>query len=355
MILLVAVATVLLAWIIAPFAGALFAAAVLASVLQPWQLRLAEKLGNRPGAAAGLLTAGVVLIVILPLGGLCYFVVEQVRALDREVSQILHEQGVDGLITRVPGPLQDSARRILEFVAPQAAQVTSNAGGDGASGLDLQQAAAWATSLFDVLFTLFVDLGVLILALFFLLSQGQKLVRWIQQMLPLAKDQSDRLVREFRDVTRAVFAATVATAFLQAIVAAIGYWIAGIPYLAVALLATFVAGLIPVVGGGVVVGLIGVLLLLYGEIGYGIFLLVWAVVAVGLVDNFAKPWLAHGKLRLPGSVVLFAMLGGLAVFGPMGVVAGPLVVAFFLATLRMLHQAGVGVNESQPTAARADS
>jgi predicted PurR-regulated permease PerM len=179
------------------------------------------------------------------------------------------------------------------------------------------------------------------LTLFFLLKEGARLAQWIVAVLPLQSDDGNRLVAEFRDVTRAVFVATVVTAFVQTLVSAIGYWIVGISYMPIALLLTFIAALVPVIGAAVVVVVIGVFVWLYGEPGYGIFLIVWGVVPVGVIDNFVKPMLAKGKMDLPAPVVLFAMLGGVAVFGPLGVVAGPLIVAFFLAALRLLQRKGV--------------
>ena len=61
-----------------------------------------------------------------------------------------------------------------------------------------------------------------------------------------------------------------------------------------------------------------------------------AVLPVGMIDNIAKPMIARQRLRLPGSVLFFAMLGGLATFGVMGVIAGPLIVSFFLVVVRAL-------------------
>jgi predicted PurR-regulated permease PerM len=59
---------------------------------------------------------------------------------------------------------------------------------------------------------------------------------------------------------------------------------------------------------------------------------------VGLIDNFLKPLLARGRVQLPTSVAFFAMICGLAVFGPLGLVAGPLAIAFFRVTAEMVRE-----------------
>lgn len=354
-LLLVALSSLLLALIIAPFAAAFFAAAVLAGVMQPLQARLARGLGGRHGLAAGVLTVGLTLTVVVPLGGLCVFVAQQATSMYREAAAVQRREGWPGLLERLPAPLQSVAHRLAERwpdagfgeAAPAAAadakddpKPDPNAGTASLSGAQVATVTDIATGVLDWLLQVLVELGVLVVTLFFLLRQGKQLVDWVIEILPLSNADGARLVGEFRDVTRAVFAATVVTACVQTLIAGLGYLIAGIPYLAIALLLTFVCALIPVVGAALVVGGTGLLLLLDGDMGYGIFLLAWSV-PVGLSDNVLKPWLTHGKLRLPGPVVLFAMLGGVVVFGAFGIVAGPLIVAFFLASLRLLRKEGL--------------
>ena len=158
-----------------------------------------------------------------------------------------------------------------------------------------------------------------------------------QGLALLERREAERLVEEFRDVTRAVFSATVLTALIQTAISWIGYAIADISYQPIALLLTLICAVIPVIGAAVVVVAIGALLWLGGSTGTGVFLVLWGLLPVGLSDNVLKPWLAKGKMQLPGAVVLFAMLGGAVVFGAFGIVAGPLIVAFFLASLRLLR------------------
>jgi predicted PurR-regulated permease PerM len=68
------------------------------------------------------------------------------------------------------------------------------------------------------------------------------------------------------------------------------------------------------------------------------FLAVWGLVVVGLIDNVAKPFLIKGDVEMGGAVVFFALIGGIAAFGMIGLVVGPLAVAIFLALLRMYRR-----------------
>ena len=74
---------------------------------------------------------------------------------------------------------------------------------------------------------------------------------------------------------------------------------------------------------------------LSGQPGAALFLAIWGILVVGLTDNVVKPYLIRGGIELHGAVVFFSLLGGLAYFGPVGLLAGPLIVSFFLAVVHM--------------------
>ncbi|HMQ23937.1 MAG TPA: AI-2E family transporter, partial [Planctomycetota bacterium] len=112
------------------------------------------------------------------------------------------------------------------------------------------------------------------------------------------------------------------------------------PMLLMVTLLTLVAAFIPAVGAASVVIIIGAMTIASGSMAWGIALIAWGFLPVALSDNFLKPMLAQGRLRLPNAVLFFAMLGGLALMGPMGVIGGPLAVSFFLVVVRALKERG---------------
>lgn len=343
LLVLLVVATILLAMVIAPFAGGLFAAAVFAVVLRPAHLWLAAAFGKRPRLSAGVITLGLLLVVLVPLTWLGIVVVQQTAAGIDRVKTVVEQKGTDGLIEELPASVRPMARSLRSLlpegwlpeepktVEQPPAQATKPANADPLIG-----GVKVAGSVVMGIIGMAIETGVMLVALFFLLVQGPQLVHWIVATAPLPDRQMEQFVAEFHDVTLAVFVSTVVTAALQAGVAAIGYLIAGIPLFAMALMLTFVAAFIPAIGGATVAVSIGVLVLVTDSTGWGIFLIAWGLVVVALIDNVANPLLAQRKLRLPGAVLFFAMLGGIAVFGPMGVVAGPLIVSFFLVVVRAL-------------------
>jgi predicted PurR-regulated permease PerM len=132
-----------------------------------------------------------------------------------------------------------------------------------------------------------------------------------------------------------VIVSSVATAAIQAAVALVGYLIARVPNPFFFAIVTLIVALVPAVGAGSVVLASAAIMYLGGHPYSALFLVLWGILAVGLIDNIVKPFLIRGGIELHGAVVFFALLGGLAYFGPVGLIAGPLVVSFFLAVIRM--------------------
>jgi predicted PurR-regulated permease PerM len=363
--ILFAVASVLVALVIWPFAGSFFAAAVLAAVLIPWQDRLAERLGGRPHLAAGLVTLLGLVAVVLPLGVLGFLVLRESQRIASWTTATLEREGIDGLVEPLPDPLEGIARGFLRKmpkgllgeattavheVAASGAPVeesaqspveSSTTGAPGDVPLDTAGAAAGAaTDMLVALSGFLVRVGVLLVATFFFLSEGQRLIEYVVTLVPLEEKRTRSMLAMFREVAVGVFLSTVATAMAQTLAALVGYLIASVPGIPVLLFVTFVLSFVPAVGGGGTVAAVGLGLCISGRPGMGVFLIVYGFGVVGLVDNVVKPLVARDHAKLPSSVVFFAMICGLAVFGPMGLVAGPLILAFFRSVVRIMREDG---------------
>jgi predicted PurR-regulated permease PerM len=190
--------------------------------------------------------------------------------------------------------------------------------------------AATGTALFQV--------AMMLIALFFFLVDGARLLDWIDARLPLRPGQFRALMDDFRQTSTSVLLATLGTAAIQTAVALVGYLVARAPNLPFLALATFVLALVPAVGGSAMVVGVALLLLATGHPVAGTFLAIWGVGVVSLSDNFARPYLLKGGMSLHGGLVFFALLGGLAVFGGIGLVLGPMILTFLVAVLRLYRR-----------------
>ncbi len=329
LLVLTIIALVLLALIVQPFATALFVAAVMAGALGPWYERLVGWLRGRRQVAAGLSTVAVVLVVVLPLASISITLANEVADGAAYVRKTLRSEGVQGLINDLPRPLRavaEKAREQLPHEGQGLQQMTQQQTGRAAAAVGGVLSATWS---------IVVQLAMMLIAFFFFLVDGPRLVDWLEDLLPLGRGQTRRLLADFRRVSVAVIVSSVATAAIQALVALIGYLIVKVPNPVFFTVVTLIVALVPAVGAGSVVLAAAAIMYLGGHPYSALFLVLWGILAVGLIDNVVKPYLIRGGLELHGAVVFFALLGGLAFFGPVGLIAGPLIVSFFLAVARM--------------------
>ena len=328
-LVLTVLAVFLMTRVIRPFAAALFIAAVLAGALYPLYDGLAQRWGGRRTLAAVAATLALLLLVVLPLAWLGVVLAQEIADGVAYVKRTLQSEGVAGLIADLPRPLQALAQKVLERLPHDEQELTGVAGAQGgraASALGNVLQATWGA---------IMQMVMMLIAFFFLLVDGPQLVNWFVEVLPLRRKQTLTLLSDFRKVTVAVLVSSIATSAIQASVAFVGYLLARVPNSLFFGFLTFLVGLVPAVGAGAVTLFAALIVYVSGRPGAALFLVIWGVLFVGLADNVVKPYLIRGGVSLHGAVVFFSLIGGLAHFGPVGLLAGPLIVSFFIAVVHM--------------------
>jgi predicted PurR-regulated permease PerM len=329
---LAALALLLTVLMVRPFATALFVAAVFAAALHPFSERLARLLRGRRSLAAGLVTLLLVLAVVGPVATLTAMLVQQVSEGLRWARDALQSQGLEGLVAYLPQFLHDQATELLAQLPQGTQEIQALLEKEGA------QAAKAIGSVVSATGTALVQTVLFLVAFFFLLVDGAVLVRWIKEAVPLKPGQAAELLEDFRRVTVAVLASTVATAGAQAALALLGYVVAGVPNALFFGFVTFVVALVPIGLATLMVVGLAVLKIATGHLVAGIFLAAWAVGVVATIDNVVKPLLMRRGLAIHPVVIFFAFIGGMAAFGPVGIMLGPLVTAFLIAVVRLYQR-----------------
>jgi len=319
----------LLLAVLYPLREPLFLAAVLAAVLSGWHSRLAAKLGGRQQLSATIVTVGVVLLVLVPLGALATFAVHEAIQGGQFVRDSLREGGVEQLLSQLPGPLQVWVERLLKLLPDSLEELSKSAETGGKLAAQAVGGALSATT------ALAFMLVTMLISLWVLLVDGRALAEWLGRISPLREEHTRELLQEFRSVSRSVLGSTAITAGVQAVAATVGYLIVQVPHAVFFGLATFFCAFIPAVGTALVVLPLAGLLFLQGHPWKAVFLLAWAILVVGTIDNLLKPFLIRGGVRLPAAVIFLSLFGGIVLFGPLGFIAGPLIVTFFLSMLKL--------------------
>ncbi len=330
---LVLVGLVLLGSLIYPFASALLFAAVLAGAFYPMCERLTARLGNRPAVAAGLLTFLVGALIATPALWLGIKVGDEVLTGAGSVARALKNGGgVPELVKLLPPSIQARTRRAINSLPggnEQIENLADNRGGD---------AAAAVTSGVIKAASVAIDFTLMLVAMFFLLVDGKRLVQWIATVAPLPAQQILDIGSDFRNVSAAILMSSLGTAGVQTAAALAGYLAAGVPQPVFFSFVTFVVAFIPAVGAASVVLFAASLLFFTGHSAPALYLALWGIAVVSTIDNLVKPWLLKGRMEIHGGLIFFALLGGIATFGPVGLLAGPLILSFFLAVVRLVRQ-----------------
>jgi predicted PurR-regulated permease PerM len=325
-------ATLLLGLVIMPVAKELFLAAVFAGVLWPVRQWLVRRMGGKRAIAAGVITFVVIVLLLGPVAAMVTFAIRDGADGVRFVSDAVHSSDAAALVDYLPASARDVVRDGIERIPRDLNQLMGHIEdrtGQAASSVGKALAATGSLAFHTVL---------MLIALYFLLVRGDELVDWLDSISPLRRGQTRELLATFRKVSYAVIASAAITAAVQAVAAMVGFLIARVPSPLFFTLVTFFLAFVPAIGAAVVCLFAALLLLVTGHPYMAIFLAAWGVVVVGLVDNLVKPLLIRRGLEIHGAVVFFSLIGGLAAFGAIGLLLGPLLVALFLAVLRIYHR-----------------
>lgn len=322
----------LVAVVIAPMISELILAVVLASVLRPVHEWLTKRLGERPVVSATILTLALVLVILGPLAMLIAVIIRDGADGVQFLLNTVHGTQVKDMLSWLPDGPRSSVLEAIDGLPRTVGEVAGQVGEQSASAGAAVTKSLTATGAFLYHGTL------MLIALFFTLVQGEAIVTWLDSVSPLRHGQTRELLNTSKKVSYSIVVAAVATSAVQAVAALIGFYIAQVPSPIFFASVTFLAAFIPAVGAASVSLVAALLLYATGHPYMAIFMVAWGVIVVGLVDNVIKPLLIKRGMEIHGAVVFFALLGGLAAFGSIGLIVGPLVVSMFLSLLQMYHR-----------------
>jgi predicted PurR-regulated permease PerM len=176
------------------------------------------------------------------------------------------------------------------------------------------------------------------ITLYFFLKDGRKFLDYIIRLSPLDDVYDLKIFNRVGSMMTSVVRGVLLIAIVQAFLVGIGFYIFGVPNAVLWGTVTVVASLLPFIGTGLVV-FPGVLyLLITGNLFAAIGLAIWGTFLVGLIDNLLMPLLYSKSTKVHPIIILFAVLGGIYAFGPLGFLVGPMAVSFFIAILEIYKE-----------------
>lgn len=323
-------AAYLLGLILWPLLPAIVTSAVFAALIYPAHRLLERRLGHR--SVAAFVTTGVVFfLVLLPVVGLSFLIVDQVAT------------GFQWLSGTIAGSLAPNGR------LAQLVQAIGSYLGLGSLGLgnalqnQVQQLATTvAGHTFRILSGLggwLLQAGTALFTLYYLLRDAEGIMGALRRLIPLDADQTDALIERAREVTYATVYGNIVVAVVQGGLGGLAFFVLGLPAAALWGTVMVLLSLLPAVGAPFVWVPAGVILLYHGEVARGVALLAVGALIISTVDNVLRSILVGNRAQLHPLVVFLSVLGGLFVFGAIGFFIGPVLFVLALTVLEMARAA----------------
>jgi len=179
------------------------------------------------------------------------------------------------------------------------------------------------TSTLSTIFSLVLTL----LSMFYFLKDGAHWRKALVILSPLSDTDDEKIINKLSRAVNGIIKGYLFIALIQGILMGVGLAIFGVPNSALWGLVTMITALVPSIGTAIISVPAIIFLLITGNTFEAIGLLVWAVAVVGMIDNLLSPFIVGNKINLPPFLILFSVLGGISLLGPIGILVGPLTIS----------------------------
>src|SRR5215212_6946979 len=324
-----------------PFIEVVLWAVVLVIVFFPVHRRIQARVGS-PGWSALLSCLLVIFVILVPLTLLTFAVVNELS----DFAQMLQPKpdGTGGAAGAAAGLLDPNSPYLgpvvrwvgqyydlsklgsQEFLAERLKGV-SGAIASRTLGF-VGGAVGFIVEVFFVIFTMY-----------YLFRDGERMRAAAYDMMPLSGPQAREILDRTSEVIGASVYGVLIIAVIQGVLGGLAFWVLGLPSPLLWGVVMIFLSMIPMLGAFIVWVPAAIYLALTGHWVSAVVLTAWGALVVGSVDNFLRPKLVGERTRLHELLVFFSVLGGLQVFGVLGIVLGPVIVAITIALLDVLRQA----------------
>ncbi len=180
-----------------------------------------------------------------------------------------------------------------------------------------------------------LKLFVVIFVFFFVLRDGEKAMKYVGSLFPFKKEVGEKFIMQFKGVTNSVLLGQIVVGVIQGAVAGIGYFVFGVPYALLLTILTMFVSIIPFVGAWL--GWVPAVIYLFsvGKTGAGLGLLIYGILVVSLIDNVFRTIIVAKRTKISSAIVIIGMIGGMFVFGVIGLILGPLILSYVILIIEL--------------------
>lgn len=315
-----------------PFLAPIAWAVVLSLVFYPLYVLILRYV--KIDSLASLITIAVIILIIVgPFTYITFMLIEEIRTFAVQLSQSEQDlfkellenphiyRVVEKMLSMLNTNIDELEKKFLENL----------------SGLGMTIISNFTKNIGNVL-GLVVDFVIMIFTTFFLLKDGHVFIKHIYTYMPFSEEQKVRLGIQFRDIIVSTVYGGVIVAVLQGVVTGITLSLLGFKSPVLWGVATAVVSFVPLLGASTIWFPAAIYLFIEGSITKGVILLLVGFFVISMIDNLLKPVIIGSRTKLPVLIIFFSVLGGISVFGIVGLIAGPLVVALFFSVMQIFRE-----------------
>ncbi|UJF19075.1 AI-2E family transporter [Vibrio sp. SS-MA-C1-2] len=319
--------------LIAPYLGSIILAFIISILFQPIHDVINTKLINKPNIASVISCILLTFIIVIPMMFVFSAIVQQGISFSKDsylwakaggVKEILAHPYVHSTLTFINNKLpfesinnQEIVQRVAEFASQLGAKMLNLSG-----------------RLLGDVTGIIANFGLMLFVLFFLLRDHNKIVHAMRHVLPLSRSQEDIILTEIESVAKSAVLGSFLTALAQGFAGGIAMGITGFPALFWGTMMGF-ASFIPLVGTALIWLPAAIYLLLTGQMMMAGFMVIWGIAVVGSIDNLLRPLLMQGSSSMSTLLIFFSLLGGIQLYGLLGLIYGPIIFAVTLVLFRL--------------------
>lgn len=281
-----------------------------------------EKFVKYRSLAAAIVSILVVIIIIAPLWFLIPIMVEQIFALF-QLSQGFEVQSF--IVNLIPSEADNVINQLASGSNSAISKLTS---------LILNGLVSFLLNFPIIL----LHLLLVAFVFFFALKDEARLKEFVSGLSPFKKSQEKILIKKFKDITNTIIYGQIIVGVIQGILAGIGFFVFGVPNALILTVLAVILSIIPVIGPFLIYLPVAIYLALSGNPLVAVGFLLYNVLIVSTIDNVLRTAIVSRKAKLSQVVVLVGMVGGFFIFGILGIILGPLILAYFITFLEAYKQ-----------------
>ncbi|MDH4185939.1 MAG: AI-2E family transporter [Nitrospira sp.] len=321
-----------------PFLFPVLWAALLAHLTFPLHVRLTGLMKGRGALSASCLTLLMLAFVVVPISMMGLLLASEAGTAEQTIREWIASGALQQLPERmrtwpvVGGLLQRAAGSTV--MTPDSLEQGLLSGATFVSRFLIDQVGV----LLKNAFLLVTDFFLMLFVLFFLFKDGKQWLASLQELIPLDASHKQRIIDRMDQTIRAVVKGMGLTAIVQGLLAGLAYLALGMPFPVVMTALTVMLAPLPFGGTALVWGPAALYFFLAGPLWKALVMLGWGVGVVSMIDQFLRPWLIGQAVQIPVLFLVLSVLGGLALYGLIGLFVGPVLVSLLMTAIQIYRE-----------------